>query len=565
MQVLKSLSTLYDTPEQFFARDEKIANVVGSTLKKLHDFGKTLEPEAVGGFPELFLQDCDSEQIWQQLKQTTEAVLSKLEQEFTLDEEDSSTDIEEVVQGPQALPEWLEKRNEEQEREEKENEENLETSEFLEIETESSEHDGEKLSEMKIVDIKVPEITDERLEQEGLVIDEFEKFHKMMESGEMDGENSDEENDEDEEEEETPEWKQFVQAKQGKLTEKDLDEMLDKNKFKQQDEELEEFGKDLSNFEKRQTQIQAKISELEEKNLKGRGWQLMGEADAKTRPKDSLVDQDLEFDRNDKFKPEITIEKTEEIEDIIKQRIIDDMFDDVERKDPPKEIRKKKKLVQVESEKSKYGLAEIYEREFLDDAKEELGLQTEGQEKLSKEHREILELKTELFYQLDCLTNFHFTPRPSAADVQVNTEISAIEMEETLPTATAKPGVTQLAPEEIRKKNKKSLVGEDELSREEKKARHRDRKRKKRKRVAAQSEDAKLLAKHNEKLKRAMEAKNILDKLAPKEIQKFEEKNSANYGSSKTVFTLLQDRKDSALRPKKKRKIEKSNAHKFKG
>jgi len=87
MQVVKSLSTLYDSPEQFFARNEDVAGVVSSTLKQLHDFGKTLEPESLGGFPELFLKDCDCEQIWQQLNQTTEAVASRVEEVF--DEEDS--------------------------------------------------------------------------------------------------------------------------------------------------------------------------------------------------------------------------------------------------------------------------------------------------------------------------------------------------------------------------------------------------------------------------------------------------------------------------------------------
>eukprot|EP00494_Astrolonche_serrata_P018871 UN19067 len=87
-----------------------------------------------------------------------------------------------------------------------------------------------------------------------------------------------------------------------------------------------------------------------------------------------------------------------------------------------------------------------------------MGLETSKQEELSKEHKEILKLKAELFYQLDSLTNFHFTPRPVNNDIEINSDRKVIEMEEALPsTLAADPELEPLAPEELLDKKKKSL------------------------------------------------------------------------------------------------------------
>ena len=69
--------------------------------------------------------------------------------------------------------------------------------------------------------------------------------------------------------------------------------------------------------------------------------------------------------------------------------------------------------------------------------------------------------ETELFYQLDNLTSFHFTPRPvENVDIEVGSNVAAIEMEETVPIAQAQPDVVLEAPEEVYKPDKVPKIEE---------------------------------------------------------------------------------------------------------
>lgn len=572
MEVLPVIDQLAEKPEDFFARNAKISTDVSSILKSLHLLGKSIDEDTTGGLEILITDGFASEQIWQQLELTTECINQHLEEIFP-DEDEESTSLEEDADLPPMLG---------PERKSNENEKNvdLETSQFLDdSENEEQSEDDEKQMEETIIKKQQQKKGNENEEkketkadagdgeqipndEEDLLIADFENYMEKMESGAFG--DDDENESEEEEDEDQPAIDAMLMGIRGKIEQTDIHEMLDQSKFIEEESEKKEMAKDLSNFEQRQWEFQAKIDQLEEKNLNGRGWQLMGEADAKTRPKDSLVEQAIQFDRQDKFAPVVDEDKDDELEALIKQRVIDQLFDDVVRKDIPKE-KKKRKLVEVEGEKSKYGLAEIYEREFLDKAKESMGLETSEQEKLSKQEEDILKLKIELFFQLDSLTNFHFTPRPpDLLQSEIGKEIQVIEMEEAIPMAQADPELMQEAPEEIKTPINKLPKGELERSRKERKAEYRTKKRKKRKREAQKTEEQKLMATHNKKLAKTLDTQKILGKLTQKEFRKAEVSDKTNYGSSKTVFTLLQERKDAKEKgpPKKKQKLS-TNSSKY--
>jgi len=513
-----------EVADVLFAPNDKVQQELSSSLRELFELGKGFGDNFTGKFNRLTVDDCDSEQIWQQLQISSKDLLDHQEG-VNMEAEGSS---EEEIEEEDFLASEEEDKNEVSSDDDKEPE--------VDREKESKKLDSAITSD-DVQKEDLPETTDV---QDEFLIDEFEKFHAMMEGkDENELEESDEENDD-----------EGLEALKyhGAIEESDLNEMLDKGKMKEAEKEKMELAENLSTYERNQLSIQATIQRLEEQSLAGRGWQLMGEADSSTRPKDSLILQDLQFERGDKLKPVITPEKTEEIEDIIRQRILDLRFDDVERKEVPKG-RKKRRLVEVESDKSKFGLAEIYEREFLDKAKESAGLQTAQQEKLSKEHQEINKLKTELFYQLDTLTSFHFTPRPvDNVNIEVASNVAAIEMEETVPIAQAQPDVVMEAPEEIYKPDKKVQVGDSEKTRKEKRAEHRSRKRRKRKHETKKTRDEELLENYRSKRRKKDSGKTLLQKLGAVDSQK-----KHNFGS-KAVFTILQDRKESREQDKKQTK-----------
>jgi len=89
-------------------------------------------------------------------------------------------------------------------------------------------------------------------------------------------------------------------------------------------------------------------------------WMLKGEVNSRTWPVNSLLAEHLDFDVATKIPEKTTKETTNKIESIIKQRILDGLFDDPIRKS----ISTRKRVSAEELmnfEKSKKGLADIYE------------------------------------------------------------------------------------------------------------------------------------------------------------------------------------------------------------
>ncbi|NXC32827.1 MPP10 protein, partial [Campylorhamphus procurvoides] len=323
-----------------------------------------------------------------------------------------------------------------------------------------------------------------------------------------------------------------------------------------------------SSFEKRQEKMSKKIKTLEEELLEEKPWQLKGEVTGQKRPENSLLEETVLFDHAVRMAPVITEETTFQLEDIIKQRILDEAWDDVVPKEKPKEEAfEYKKRITLDHEKSKLSLAEIYEQEYM-----KLH-QQKTEEEENPEHKEIQEMMDSLFLKLDALCNFHFTPKPPVPEVKIVSNLPAISMEEVAPVAVSDAAL--LAPEEIKEKNKAGDVKTDaEKTPTDKKRELRRKKLRKRMRRREREKRQKLLEKmrpeQDTKLSKKAAAAKLkqLTKEGKASLLKDEGKDKA-LKSSQAFFSQLQDQvkmqiKDASKLKKKQKKEKTLSVHKLK-
>ncbi|QHO16284.1 hypothetical protein HN51_032006 [Arachis hypogaea] len=86
-----------------------------------------------------------------------------------------------------------------------------------------------------------------------------------------------------------------------------------------------------STHQKQLEKIQSKMEQMEKANLEPKAWNMQGEVTAAKRPKNSALEVDLDFKHNVRPAPVITEEVTASIEDMIKKRITEGNFNDVQR------------------------------------------------------------------------------------------------------------------------------------------------------------------------------------------------------------------------------------------
>ncbi|XP_041034435.1 U3 small nucleolar ribonucleoprotein protein MPP10 [Carcharodon carcharias] len=300
-------------------------------------------------------------------------------------------------------------------------------------------------------------------------------------------------------------------------------------------------------FEKRQEKLNTQIQQLEKSALEQKPWQLLGEVSAQKRPENSLLEEDLLFDNAVRKAPVITEETTLQLEDVIMQRIKDQAWDDVVRKEKPKdEIFEYKKRLTLDHEKSKLSLAEVYEQEYLKQTQQK----SEAEENL--QHAEIQKSMDSLFLKLDALSNFQFTPKPPVPEVKVVSNLPSISMEEVAPVNVS--DATLLAPEEVKEKGRAGdLQGDTEKTATDKKRERRKKKKLKRLRLREKEARQKVLEKLNVKLSN----KQVKEKNAEK-VRKLTQEGKAmllkdegkdkTLRSSKAFFSQLQDQVKAELK-----------------
>ncbi|WAQ82708.1 hypothetical protein PtA15_3A72 [Puccinia triticina] len=208
---------------------------------------------------------------------------------------------------------------------------------------------------------------------------------------------------------------------------------------------------DLSRHAKKMKNLSKQIAQLEAENVAKKEWMMKGEAASKDRPQNSLLEEVLEFEHIQKLAPAVTEEKTQNLESLIKQRILEGNYDDVVRKRPidPKAFLPSR-LLELEDTQASKSLTEIYEDEYAKTkSHSETGKRAieAKDEKLSKEHEELKAMFESLSGKLDALSNAHFTPHQPTATIKTINNLPAISLESSLPTATG--AGTLLAPEEL--------------------------------------------------------------------------------------------------------------------
>ncbi|KLJ12656.1 hypothetical protein EMPG_12329 [Blastomyces silverae] len=221
------------------------------------------------------------------------------------------------------------------------------------------------------------------------------------------------------------------------------------------DEEMDgsaqQTGTAQSTHEKRQAKLTDEIRRLEAANVSKKEWMLSGEAKAPDRPVNSLIEEDLEFERIGKPVPVISTEVSDDIEALIKRRILAKEFDEVPRRQPyvpGSEAQHKREQFTLDETKPQQSLAELYEEDHL--RKTDSAFVDGKSEKLKGDHEEIARLWSNISSQLDTLSSWHHRPKPPQASINVVTDVATIAMEDARPTGGAGMDSSgMLAPQEM--------------------------------------------------------------------------------------------------------------------
>lgn len=528
--IIHKFTELSDKPVKFLTVQTEAKNDITNLVKSLYDYTKAQEnvdnKEKKSALPQLIVQDFDEEQIWQEIElqnsecwdqlvwEVANCISTKNDLLFpvTIKDDNEETDEDEPEPMPLEKQRDLAPKNNDIHKPKK-SEPNTakskvkpsivddkffklqEMEKFLINEEKkggTAASDSEDSIDM-FEDIDDEDMVDGEGDKEAMYNDFFSNEDK--ENFELNGENedqndeykSDDQDDEDfdEDNKDFDEDNESIAAenKESNKTDKKVrfavedDGSSDDNSDDSEDntpqtKKVQADSKE-SEFERRQQRLKQQIEKLEEKTLSEAPWQLKGEVDATKRPQNSLLEEIVDFDLTSRPPPIITEQTTFTLEDIIRRRIKDKAWDDVERKEKPVDDQLVFRKTEVlDHAKSKQSLAQVYEAEYL---KQKQALSGEVEEEKEPEaHTEIRNAINKLFAKLDALTHYHYTPKPPQAEVKIVSNTPAISMEEVAPVATSDG--TLLAPEEIKKKRRGELMSKDERTQTDKKRERRKKK-----------------------------------------------------------------------------------------
>jgi U3 small nucleolar RNA-associated protein MPP10 len=305
------------------------------------------------------------------------------------------------------------------------------------------------------------------------------------------------------------------------------------------------------NLTKEEEKLRRQTDELEKELINEKPWQMKGESKSTSRPTNSLLEGTPEFEMASKQAPIITVEHTIDLEDAIKKRIIAEDWDDV----VPRELpdigwnKKRGEAPEVSQEKSKLGLGELYEREYL---KKAVGYDKDADEKKTEEDKakdEMKQLFANLCSKLDALSNYHFAPRPIADEAEARPmTVPAIAMEEVLPLHVS--DARGIAPEEVYapKRGRDGILrADDEMDQTDRKRQRNSKKTARRKARKEKEADNKLISRlqpglglNNPYEKRKAQEELSLARARGKVTMGERDMTDTKFGSSGTFFKRLQ-------------------------
>ncbi|OQU89837.1 hypothetical protein SORBI_3002G279800 [Sorghum bicolor] len=445
----------------------------------------------------------DAEQIWSQIELLARPLLPRLRRQLRHLKQQPPlqrppVETPAVAEGEQLEEDGESSESEELNNEEEEELEGTEDEEEMGEEEEEAELDGRGGNGVEDKFLKIDELTEflEKGEEEeyGGGAKRREKKAAKNWMVESDAEDDDEDEDEDqldledfEDDDEEGEagggdirYKDFFEKGHNKQVKK-RDGSTKKVQFKDDEAHESEFDdsenddgnvepeQGLSTHEKERLKMRAKIEQMEKASLEPSTWTMQGEVTASKRPKNSALEVDLDFEHNVRPAPVITEEVTASLEEMIKKRITESHFDDVEKplmlpSKAPKEHK------EVDETKSKKGLAELYE----DDYAQKAGIAPAPLSISDELKKEANTLFKRICLKLDALSHFHFAPKPVIEDMSVQANVPALAMEEIAPVAVS--DAAMLAPEEIFE-GKGDVKEEGELTQAERKRRRANKKR----------------------------------------------------------------------------------------
>ena len=262
-------------------------------------------------------------------------------------------------------------------------------------------------------------------------------------------------------------------------------------------------------------------------------WQMKGEVGAKDRKKGSLLEQVIEHQVSIKPPPIPTPKYTNDIESIIIQRVKDGMFDNPVRKELVDIEKINKKGGEIKFEKSKKGLAEIYEDQFTETVNK---MPNEAEQDNIK--KEINELETKLFTVLDRLTNFNSVPKINK-EMKVITNVPSIALEDISNHVTDNKQFTK-TPQELYNLKDTNFESRDELNKDEKQRVHNQKKRNIRthlRQKLAYNKLKNIYDSTNSKFEAKMEMKKLKDKKANKETKVSDLKSGKFFSSMQKIVS----------------------------